>query len=441
MRGNHLVPQLLNAEQKIRTAENLHSAAYLFASACAELLNFSDVYLFIPGKSGKLKIFSSLHHPIIDKASVSVQWVNKVGLAHFSDEVLQLSTLKLQVHLDEHLSFPAMTCFLPTTHPKWPVSTGAIIGFRDTELNDKELLVAQHLMDIWTQTYLVQRALTRAPWKRFGRIRSKGIMVATIAVVLALSIIKTPVSTVAPFTIESSQTSIIAPLFPGIIDQVHVTANQLVTKGDVLVSLDSEGLAKERLVKQLQFELLTAERGSLQNQGLTDPSVSVRFVTAERELALLQSELEFLDYQLTETQIKAQRDGVILFDDRSDWERRSVDAGEPIMRLVAAQKLRANVTLPADNVIAIDFSQPIKLSFDKYLFTTFLTQADYIRPDPVQDGALGLVYIVHAKIPQEIYDTGVVLGDVGKARIYGEQRSLLYQIVRRPWLLIKRYLM
>ena len=179
----------------------------------------------------------------------------------------------------------------------------------------------------------------------------------------------------------------------------------------------------------------------MQNQGLTDPSVSVRFVTAERELALLQSELEFLDYQLTETQIKAQRDGVILFDDRSDWERRSVDAGEPIMRLVAAQKLRANVTLPADNVIAIDFSQPIKLSFDKYLFTTFLTQADYIRPDPVQDGALGLVYIVHAKIPQEIYDTGVVLGDVGKARIYGEQRSLLYQIVRRPWLLIKRYLM
>ena len=431
---------LLGLEKRLRECENLPAGAYTLASGLGQFLNLDDIYVALPTRGSGMRLAASCSHPVLSHVSVTVQWLQ--GQLNSADEVfsyLQMEEVEAEAEIAK--VFPSQFFICQFRHEHWPRPTGGIIGFRDAPLTEPEQAILQHFSDIWCQFYLANRTLKRSALERVSRIgfRKAGLICTLIAVPLLF--VKTPMSVVAPLEIESSEVSLVAPLFAGVVDSLEVRANQKVRRGDILARIEVESLERERFVMSLELQQKMTERTVLQTQGLNDPSVSFRFVTIESEINLLHARLEYLDYQISEAVIVAQRDGVIVLSAENEVERRPVDAGQEILRIVSPNALRGRVYLPANNLIPLDTEQDVVASLDKNLLVKFTLPVQFLRPEPVVHDTLGLVYELYVQLPEGLAGDAVSLGDLGKARVYGPKATLIYQIFRRPWLAVRSWLL
>ena len=431
---------ILTLEKRLRQCHSVEAGAYAFASGLAQLLRLDDVYVALPTRGGRLRLAASRSHPVVRHLSVSIQWLQRL-IAKEQEPYRAVSLDDVDGDADVKQPFAKHLFISQFAYAQWPSPTGGLIGFRDTPLTDAECVILSHFGDVWGQFYLAQRTLNRGPLARakdFG-IRRMGLISALV--ILPLLLLKTPMSVVAPAEIDSREISVAAPLFAGVIERIEVRPNQPVQQGDILAHIDSESLERERLVMALELQQRAAERTSLAYQGLNDPSRSLRYVTLEHEIELLQARLDYLDYQVAESVIVAARDGVVILTAENEVERRPVDAGQEIMRIVSPVSLLGRVYLPANNLIPLDPQQRVVLNLDKNIFNKYELPVDFIRPEPIVHDTLGLVYELYFSIPTALSGAEISFGDLGKARVYGPKATLLYQVFRRPWLSLRGWML
>jgi len=327
---------------------------------------------------------------------------------------------------------PADIAFLPLRH-KGKIH-GALLFARETPFTRSEINVLDHLADAYGHALA---ALTGPPRRRLYLRRSRVIMLAGLAALLAVMALPVRQSVLAPAEIVAQEPGLVRAPLAGVIETVHVRPNEAVSAGTPLVSLDGSELTTQREIARQQLSVAEAELRQARQQALFDPQSRARLAVLEGRRDQHAAELAFLDERLARIEVSAARDGIAIFDDVADWEGRPVALGERIMLLADPQARELEIRLAIADAINLEPGAEIRffLNIDPAdPIAAALTRTGY-RASAMPDGTMA--YRLRAALAED--DPRLRIGLRGTARIYGERTILALYLLRRPiaWLRLR----
>lgn len=264
-----------------------------------------------------------------------------------------------------------------------------------------------------------------------------------LAAVAALVVLLWPMrqSVMAPAEVVARAPEAVRAPLQGVVDRIEVTPNQAVRKGQLLVSLDARELEGRIESARQTLAVAEAELRRGQQQALFD-------ARSKSDLALLQgkrdqaaADVDYHAQTLARTQLHAERDGVALFDDPSDWIGKPVALGERIMMVADPHDAELEIQLPIADAIALPEQAQVRLFLNTAPaspISASVLRVSY-RATPTGDGTLA--YRVRARLdePAQAHEA-LRVGLKGTAKLYGERTVLALYLLRRPLATIRIWL-
>lgn len=269
-------------------------------------------------------------------------------------------------------------------------------------------------------------------WKFWPQSQSRKL--AALAIV-TLVILLWPMrqSVMAPAEVVARAPEAVRAPLQGVVDRIEVTPNQAVRKGQLLVALDAREVQGRLESARQTLAVAEAELRRGQQQALFD-------ARSKSDLAVLQgkrdqaaTDVDYYAQALARTQLHAERDGVALFDDPSDWIGKPVALGERI--IMVANPYDAELEMQLQVADAIEF--PEKAQVRLFLnaapaspISATLLRVSY-RATPAGDGTLA--YRIRARLDESSGTNEVLrVGLKGTAKLYGERTVVALYLLRRP---------
>lgn len=314
---------------------------------------------------------------------------------------------------------------------------------RDEPWSPAEIALLTQWAQAWwhARTALARSAAVRwrAPWRRdvAGALpsrpwwRSPALWVA--AAMLAAGAIPVPLSVLAPGELVPANPVVVRAPLEGVVDVFHVQPNQAVRKGDPLFGFD-EALIQSRLevAQQAQATAGTEYRQTMQ-QALTDARVRPQLAALAGRIQEKRAEVTFLKEQLTRSRVLAPQDGIVLFDDPTEWIGKPVAVGERVLRIATPGDAEVEVWLPMADAIALPESAPVRLYLNASPTAPLTARIRYLGHEAQARPDGSFAYRIRARLDEP---TAQRVGLKGTAKLEGETVPAAYWVLRRPlaWL-------
>jgi len=272
-----------------------------------------------------------------------------------------------------------------------------------------------------------------------GRLtRSSAVKWGIFIFILLILAIPVRESALAPGQVVATKPSIVGSSVTGVIKQIHVQPNDLVSKGDLLVSLDATEAVSSLEISEKELE-------SAQTEYLIASQRAFSSEDAKAEVALLKSRTDTAELKvdqaktlLERTRIYAARDGIAIYTDEYEFLGQRVDVGQRIMLLADVNAIELNIEMPVGDTI--DFRIDDEVSF--FLNTdparpvsAFLRQTSY---EPRTEESGEYVFLLKARFEDEDFKGRI--GWAGTAKVYSSDRVTLFMyIFRRPIASVRRF--
>lgn len=277
----------------------------------------------------------------------------------------------------------------------------------------------------------------RGFWKSLFSL-SKSNVKRVILVILLAMLIPVRMSVSAPAEIVARKPYVISVPFDGVIADVIVSPGQSVKKGDVLVRMDSTYLKNKSDMSAKERETAEIALNKTEREALGDRSKLAEIAILRSQVETKSAESDFADEMLERAEIRAERDGVVMFSDINALRGKPARTGEQIMLLADPQDSELMIRIPVDAMIKINQSVPatfflnaMPLGFRKATYEDIGYQA---TQDP--DGLM--TYKVRARFEKD--DMQPRVGWTGTGKVYGDYTIMAYNIFRRPMVTLRRKL-
>ncbi|MBF0166974.1 MAG: HlyD family efflux transporter periplasmic adaptor subunit [Alphaproteobacteria bacterium] len=272
-------------------------------------------------------------------------------------------------------------------------------------------------------------------WMRTNRRR---ILAGAAALMLLLAMLPVRQSAVAPATVVASKPLAITAPVDGIIAEVVVQPYDAVTADQPLVRFDSTQARGRLQLARNSERVAAADLLKTRQRAFSDADASASLSQTAAQLDLHRSEAAFAQELLDRTQIKAERSGIVLFNDPQEWTGKPVTVGERIMTLADPAQVMLQISLPAD---------------DAFLLKPGAEVAFYLNIEPLRQIDAALTHVAYeAKMAPEGFLAYRMTADFAKgealpriglkgiATVYGERVSLARFLFRKPLAALRRQL-
>ena len=230
---------------------------------------------------------------------------------------------------------------------------------------------------------------------------------------------------------------VVAAPIDGTVETVAVNPNTFVKNGQLLFTYNDTELRNRLKLAGQAVSVAEARYQQSLRTSFADVSAKRELSIAQSELALKASEYDYAKDLLDKSQVRAKRDGLVIFADKESWTGRPVAIGERIMRIADPAKVELKVDLPVADSIVLQNKAKVQLYLDSdplnAVDATVTRTSFHARPDG--DGVLS--YRVAAKF--EGGGKTPRIGLRGTAKVYGENVSLAYFIFRKPISAIRQW--
>lgn len=318
---------------------------------------------------------------------------------------------------------------------------GGIWIDRDEPFNELETAILEDLADGYAHSlhHFVssETSQRKARLKSFMTLsRSNAMRVA--AVVLLIMLVPVRMSATAPAEVVAHNPEVVSVPYDATIESIEVLPGQIVKKGDLLARLDSTVLGNRTAIAETETQAAEIALRKTERESLADKSKLAELAVLRAQLQQKNAERSFAEDMLRKSEIRAERDGVVIFSDVSALRGKPVRTGEQIMLLADPKDSELLIRVPVDAMIEINQKVPARfylnispLSSEKAVYESIGYQA---TPDP--DGLM--TYKIRARfadVPENLR-----IGWTGVAKIYGDKTILALNILRRPIVTLRRKL-
>lgn len=249
------------------------------------------------------------------------------------------------------------------------------------------------------------------------------------------------------FVLDALEKRVLSPVYEGTIEEVFVKPGMQVKKGEVLARMRTEN---ERLkLLQAQFK---AERSKIQADKAGGEGKSADEEIALSDMREAEADVALLKYQISQAELKAPFDGVVLKGDLSDRIGAPVKQGEAIFEIAQSQPghpeqiaIEAQVQVSERDIQEVSRAWAAKREIDGELASTSLPDTDFkfqitrIVPlgEPKEGENVFRVFAV-VKNPESWMKPGLA----GESRINIERKTLLWIWTHRlvDWVQLKLWI-
>lgn len=432
---------LLQLEADARQAEDLLALQYFVVNEARRLIQYRHAILFQSPQhkgSGFYAIRAS-GLTQIDRTTPKMQWlervVNELSINNPNNQLLAVDYKQLTTELQQDWRTFSLA------HPVWVplmLPEGLVVGGlwleKESAWNDNETFLIKRLADTFAHA-----------WGYFDRHRrwktwfasSKTMWVAG-ALLLAVMLFPVQQSTLAPAKVVAKDPLIVSAPIDGVIATISVDPNQMVTQGTPLLSYEDTNYRNKYTVTEQSLAVALAELRKARQSAFLDPKSKADVALLQAKVDLAKAEKDYAKEMLEHVNIHAERDGLLLYNDKSDLIGRPVKTGERLMEIAVPKQLMMRINLPVANAIEFSPGADVKVFLDadpmhsvnaKVTYTNFRAE--------VLPGDL-LAYRVEAEITESV--DHLRIGWQGTAKIYGESVSLFYYLFRRPLSTARQFL-
>ena len=276
----------------------------------------------------------------------------------------------------------------------------------------------------------------KAGWRHMiagSRLRTR-VLLAGIALLLAFPV---RASVLAPAEVVAQEPQVIRSPLQGVIAQVHVSPNEDVAKGDVMVSFDESELKAKYESSRQALLAVQAEMRQTGMQAVMDSEARARLASIEGRLAQQRVNVDYAQSQLTRGQVLAPSAGVAIFDNTYEWIGRPVSIGEKIMLLADPARTHLEIRLAVAD--AIDLPRDAKV--------LYFSNAAPHRPIDARLSMMGYrasederkILSYRFEAAWDSQEGLPRIGSSGTAKIYGGYRPLVWHILRKPFAALRQF--
>ncbi len=276
------------------------------------------------------------------------------------------------------------------------------------------------------------RTMQRRRW--FGR---RGLAaVAALAGVAAF--VPVPMTTLAPVEIIAKRPQRVTAPIDGVIKEILVDPNRPVSVGQLILRFDETTLRNRLQLAEREVLLARSHFETVSQAAFADDKARHEVAQAEAEWELKKAELDYASELLARSEIRAQRQGVLVYSDRDHWIGRPVKTGERIMQIVGTGEMLARIEVPVADAIVLERSAKVRMFLDANPLTAvparIVSEAYHAEPN----GTQSLVYRLDAEIGGDT--AGLRIGARGTAQLHGDTVPLIFFLLRRPISSLRQHL-
>lgn len=333
--------------------------------------------------------------------------------------------------------WPAHALWVPMP-AEGPVA--GLVLVRDEPFTQSELTLVQEWCSVWWHALEALRRSQRrgllAPWRRdlVGALPPpkawwKRPLVLTAVALLVAAFLPVRLSVLAEGELVPRNPTVIRAPLDGVVDVFHVQPNELVKKDQPLFGFDEALIGSQlEVAEQALVTAATEYRQTLQ-QALTDASVRPQIAVLSGRIEEKRAEVDYLREQLSRARVLAPQDGVVLFDDPTQWIGRPVTIGERILRIADTDDVEVEAWLPIGDAIALEAGAPVKLFLNADPLRPVTARLRYIAHDAAERPDGSFAYRARATLEGT---TSHRVGLKGTAKLEGERVLAIYWVMRRP---------
>lgn len=271
--------------------------------------------------------------------------------------------------------------------------------------------------------------------KSLGRNR-KLKFYALLTALIVLFGVRVPLRVAAPCEVIAEKPFVVTAPLEGIIDHVAVKPGQDVKVGDLLFEYDRKVPDQEFKTASKQMEVSREELNRSMTLGLSDPKS-----LSEVQVLKLRAQKDEIAFELAKMQqslldVEAEIPGIIVMDDPDDWRGRPVRVGEKVLSISDPARTKIRLWIPESDNVKINPEIPLQITLNVTPDINYTAMLSYIAfESQIGEGEIpAFLGEAHWETPPD-----VKLGLRGTAILYGDNVSLFYFIVRKPWSTFRRF--
>ena len=431
---NQALSVLLQLEGMVRAAQTQQELQFFFVNETRRLVPYRQAMFLTPPTSSaqSYQALAASSVPVVDRTVPLMQWterlIQNLRKASAGPDILHVTEVECPAEFrpDWKEFTPGYGLWCPLKHPGGQIIGGLWLT-QDHPWADHETTVLQRLSEAYAYAWRAVGSSNSRRW-RWGLSRTTMWILAAAA--LGALAIPVPMSTLAPAKIVAKDPLIVSAPIDGVIAEILVLPNTVVSEGQVLFKYEDTTFRSEYEVAERSLDVAMAQyrRAAQGSFGDAEQKADVPLLKAEVELR--ETERNYAHERLTKVEVKAEQAGLLLYTDKSDWIGKPVVVGQRIMELANPQQLEVRIDLPVEDAIVLREGASATLFLNANPFSSVpatISHASYhaeVLPNNT------LAYRVTAQLEQGSSEFRI--GWQGSAKIYGEQVMLFTYLFRRP---------
>ena len=260
---------------------------------------------------------------------------------------------------------------------------------------------------------------------------------AIAGILLLLLLVRIPLRIVAPCEVVPKDPVVITAPLEGIIEKIDVTPGDDVKKGQLLFEYDKRVPLQDLRIAQEKLKIIKSEYERSTALAQRDKKALAELAVEELKVRKEELELELAEYRASQLEVSSPIAGVALFDNPEEWHGKPVKIGEKVMVVANPSKTKVRMWVPEDDNIVLDKQKNIKVILN--VSPEISREARIIYIASYTTVSTKQVPSFEAEAEWVGDQSDVKLGLKGTAIIYGQEVSLFYWIVRKPYAYVRRY--
>jgi hypothetical protein len=422
---------LVQLEKRIRHAATVEEFGFLVVNETHALVRFRQAVLWRRTNVGDGKVVAVSGLALPDADAPFLVWLRKVLKATAGRrEIEPVDARQLPPEMGDEWAdwLPPHGLWVPLDRSD-EERLGGLLLVRDEPWTDHDRHLLSYLGDAYAHAWsaLKGRRPDRGNWL-FRRKGKLGLLV--VAMLAGLAWMPMRQSVLAPAEVIPKQPVVVRAPIDGVVDRFEVLPNQLVTEGQVILSLDPARFQNRLDVARKAYEVGEAEYRQAAQQAVFDPRSKAQLAILQGRMEQSAAEVAYLEGLLLRIEVKAPRNGIVIFDDVNDWIGKPVSIGERILIVADPRETELEIHVAVGDAIAVEKGNDVRLFLNvdpQNPMGGTLSYASY-QANPTPDGTLAY------RLKADFADTAGTLriGLKGIAKVYGEQTTLFYYVMRRP---------
>lgn len=446
---------LLDLARRARHAENGLALQFILVNQTHELLPYLIGALWIENEG--IAMQSGVTN--IEKNAPFILWLTQLGnhLSVSQKKIVRIepSMLSKKDTAEWETSLPSNGMWLPMPFSE---KKAGLLLCREEPWDDREITILNEWIEIWSHSWqkmhqasisgeIYQIAQSLKTWfvsadkkedEDFFKSLWRNKRRRFFMILLGILLLPVRLTILAPGELIAAHPSIIRVPIEGVVDEFFVKPNQKVTEGQPLFKLDLTSLISRLQISQQETQVASQEYRQSTIQSVNNAKTRTQLAFQEGKMSEKKLETEYVKDLLEKAQIKSPREGVVIFDDPSEWIGKPVVAGERIMMVANENEVEIEAWVSINNAIQLPEKAKVTFYLNTSPFSPIEGTVKSIGYEAIQRPDTNYAYRLRAIVSSRNHYQRI--GLKGTAKISGNYVPVAYWVFRKPLAVVRQFL-